>query len=71
MPDLGNVNVPMGGVRDVDLEVGDREGKALCPDIRPMRKSRVLLFGLRPEAEPPQHADQLVAKMPVATSPSP
>ena len=70
MPDLGDVNVPMGGVRDVNLDLGDREGKALCPDIRPMRESRVFLFGLRPEAKPPQHANELVGKMPVSAGPS-
>ena len=64
-------DVRVGWVRNVDFEVGDWEGKALRPDVRPMREARNFLFGLRPEAEPPQHADELVPKMPVATSPSP
>ena len=53
MPNLGNITVPLSRVRNVDLEVGDGEGKALCPNIRPMRKARVFLFRFRPESEPP------------------
>ena len=71
MPDLGGVDIPVGGVRDVDFEVGDREGKALRPDVRPMREARDFLFCVRPEAKPPQHANELVAKMPMAASPRP
>ena len=71
MPGLGGVDVPVGWVRNVDFEVGDWEGKALRPDVRPMREARIFLFSFRPEAKPPQHADELVAKMPMAASPSP
>ena len=46
----------------MDFEVGDREGKALRPDVRPMREARDFLFCIRPEAKPPQHANELVAK---------
>ena len=55
----------------MDFEVGDWEGKTVRWDVRPMRKTRILLLRFHPEAEPPQHADELVAKMPVAASPRP
>jgi hypothetical protein len=70
VPNLGDITVPLSGVRDVNLEVGDGEGKALCPDIWPMREARVILFRVRPEAEPPQHSDELVAKVPMSVVPS-
>ena len=56
----------------MDFEVGDWEGKprARTSAVRPMQEARNFLFCVRPEAKSPQHADELVAKMPVAAGPS-
>ena len=62
--------MPAGWVRNVYFEVGDRENKALRPDVQAMRETRILLVCVRPEAKPPQHADELVAKVPMAVVPS-
>ena len=54
---------------DLELEEGIPEREAKGVNFQPMRESRIRLFSFRPEAQPPQLASELIAKLVVSLGP--
>ena len=64
-----DIHPAFGRVGDGDLEEGVPERETERANVRSVHKSRIRLFSFRPEAQPPQLASELIAKLVVSLGP--
>ena len=68
-PDLSGLPLRSGRMRNVDLEVRERECKSMGTHVWAVWEAGVLLFGFGPETQPPEHRVKLITQAPVTTRP--